>query len=374
MKYTNYYNNIRLRIKGLTKMKVYPVIVVLIGSIYSLLSVRNQFALSRDIQLFFVFSLTLCIIYMLQVKYSMIQIPAFEYSLKLMTEFGLRVYIYCKVSFFSLTLIYILFSIFSFDKMMIVILFLYQVISILVTISRRTTPKEAVIVFLYSSLVFLGINYLMLWLFYGVVYLFTNVLPLDSKQMYTHSLLYDEALSHQNETAYKLQSAEPRMWISPEYVDKIFRFYILKMISLTKFLMLLIFGSLMGLTLINITGFHDLLKVMNALILIICYTVLLEKITLDDDKLLKAKILSQELMRRIRVSNYTVFVGFSGLAFLCISQLSMFFQLSIFNISHVLIALISVMYLIVKHAILSNGKWVRKLADVLFYTLVFLMF
>ncbi len=377
MKFTNYYNKIRLGVKAVPKMRVYPFIVIIIGSLLCVFNVFDRINLSYYMQLFSVCSLILSNAYMIRTKYSMIQIPAFEYNLKLITAFDLKAYVFGKVSLFSLIFIYILSSIFNFGEMTKIVLFLYLMMSMLVSISRRASLKELAFFFFYSSLVLVGFNYLFLWLLYGIVYLFTKFFPLDGELMYTHSLLYSEAFNIQNDTLYKLSNSSSRDLFSPDYVNNITRYYIYKIANLIKFLLLLVVGSLMILILVNLAGYQGYLNEVRLFILFINLTVLLEIITEEDDRLISAKMLSTQMVKRISAGNYLVFFILSSITIICQSIFAMIIKLYVFNLKYVIIALISVGYLTIKHevlikfSLLRRYKWIRILVDFVFYAFIF---
>lgn len=380
MKFINYYSKMRLHFKKLPRVSLYPFLATIAGVILCFFDVFDQITLSYHMQLFSVFLLIMALVYMLHTKYSMIQIPAFEYSLKLITAFELKVYVYGKVSFFSLSLMYIASSLFTFGKMTTILLFLYLIISMLVSISRRATLKEIIILILYSSFILIDVHYLLLWFIYGMVYICTDLFLLDDKQMYIHALSYSEALSMQNETAYRLQAASERIIFPSMYVNSILRFYILKAAGLTRLLLMLMLTSMLALIFLQIAGLQEFLREANIFIFILCFMVLLEKITIEDDNFIRAKLLSVQMAKYMLMLNYLLFVIFSVIFFIMMTILIAFLGISSFNLFYAAIALILVVYLIFKHAVLLKYPTaIRRrekifLVDFVFYALLFVLF
>lgn len=376
MRFKNYFSKFILIFKTLPKIRLYPVIVSVTGVLLCSLKFFSQTRLSYHTQLFSVFTVILGIIYILQSKYSMIQIPAFKYNLKLLSEFNLKGYVFCKVSFFSFAFIYIILSLFNFDTSTDFIVSLFLNLSMLICLSRRPTLKETTILFLYSSLIFLSVDYIILWTLYGIVYLFTNLFPLNYKQMYVDSLLYNEALSTQGSTTYKLQEANSRLLFPQMYVNSLFRFYILKIANLTKLLFYIIFANLMVITFVYVTGLNNYLKEVSTILYVISLTTLIDIITIEDNKVLKAKTLSAKLRSRVLIANYFLFIIVSGILFVFLNTITLLKEIPSFSGLNILIFIASVIYLIIKHVLISKNsilrenKYINILGDIVFYIFI----
>lgn len=334
---------------------------------FLLLSFNSEtIVVSTNIQKIILSVLSIFVFSSIHNQFASMMINVFDVQLKLISLLNLKIRMYLKLSYITTIIYLIVRNLEIFDqKHFLIFTFLLLCEAIFTSFSGIKKKDHIILVILYSSFIFLRVPFIILWIFFGVCFITTNLITVNITNLLTYSYIKNNGICSNSESLYKYtnQSQHSKNY---KVTSSVLSFFKYKFFCNLKFLFwTVIICTTLSLIILEL----DLKRHLYTSALLVIYIFsnqLLEQITTTELKMLNNKAFSIKLViQNLRIT-YLVYSFYTLMIVLFYS----IFIMNNFSIIFIMISIFIIILQIIKQTKNLNRGFKSHLIDFIFTTIM----